>query len=68
MFSFLGFHSHIRIVIFDAEQVYFKPQVNNFKIKEVIMDHKIQTLKNLTLTLKPKPFSLNAKFTVNPKP
>ena len=29
------FHLHISIVIFDAEQVYFRPQVSNFKIKEV---------------------------------
>ena len=35
------FLSHIRITVFDAQQVSFKLQVPNFKIKEAKINHKI---------------------------
>ena len=55
------------IAIFDAEQVYLKPQVTNVKNKEVTANQQPQTLEKIGLlkTLSPKP---KTKFTLNPKP
>ena len=47
MHNFLNFIPHNWILIFDAEQVYSKPQVIKFKNKEVTASPKTQTLEKI---------------------
>ena len=59
----LEFDLHICVVTFDAEQVYAKLQITNFKNKEVTSNPKPQTLEKTGLSK-----TLNTKFTLNPEP
>ena len=52
---------------FDAEKVYLKLQVINFKIKKV-NNSKLQTQKKTSSFEKPKPNILNPKHQIWPKP
>ena len=45
MLYFFNFVLHNCILISDAEQVYFKPQVTNFKMKEATQWQQTQNLK-----------------------
>ena len=45
-----GFLSHISIVILEAEQVYLKLQVTNFKIKKAITNPKPPSLKTVDIS------------------
>ena len=49
MHNFLNFVLHNWILIFDAEQVYLKPQVINFKNKEVTANPETQTIKKMVV-------------------
>ena len=57
MKDFRNFVLHNCILVFDAEQVYFKRQVTNLKNKEVTVNSKPQTLGKIgfSKTLNPKP-------------
>ena len=57
------------ILIFQAEQVYSKPQVTNFKNKEVTANPKPQTPPKIgfSKTSNPKPQTQNPKHQVYPK-
>ena len=62
MQDFRNFVLHNHILIFDSEQVYFKPQVINFKNKEVTANPKPKTLKKIGVlkTLKSKAKTTNS--------
>ena len=71
MLYFWNFVLHNCILISDAEQVYFKPQVTNFKMKEATQWQQTQNLKpkekiGFSKTLNSK--ILNPKHQIHPKP
>ena len=55
MTDFRNFVLHICILVFDAEQVYFKIQVINLKNKQVTVNPKSQTLEKNLFFKNPKP-------------
>ena len=69
--GFRNFVLHKCILVFDSEQVYSKLQATNLKNKEVTLNPKPQALQTkigFSKTLYPKPYTLNQKHQICPKP
>ena len=65
MKEFRKFVLHNCILVFDAKQVYLKRKVINLKNKEVTVNPKPQTPQKIVFR---KPYTLNPKHQIRPKP